>query len=165
MNTNLQSVRDQIAAIAGEISSVRRCALPMDAALAGIRGQINSARARFASTLDNAARNIAFATKPWTMETLKDDALPWLAYSLGDDILAELEQRATALREEAGNPPALSAAARSSQLDDLERQRYALELREEQLVTAQGAARRPGVTVAAVLGIPFDLAKSAGVLE
>jgi hypothetical protein len=137
----------------------------MDAALAGIRGQISSARARFASTLHSAARTIAFATRPPTLETLKDDALPWLAYSLGDDILADLEQRATALREEAGNPATLTAAERSSKLDDLERRRYALEILEEEIVTAQGAARRPGVTVAAVLGIPFDLAKSAGVLE
>ncbi len=161
----LQAVRAEIGALTDEILAVRRCALPMDAALAGVRQQIESGRARFAATLDNTARNIAVATRPWTMETFTGDAMPWLAYSLGDVLLTDLEQRVSAIRADAGNPPTLPAAERAAKLDELERRRYALEQKEEAIVAETGAARRPGVTPAAVLGIPFDAAKLAGVLE
>ena len=165
MNPTLQTVRADISALTDEILAVRRCALPMDAALAGVRQQIETARARFAATLDHAARNIAVAPRAHALEGLTGDAVPWLCYALGDALLTDLEQRAAAIRAEAGNPPTMPAAERAAKLDELERRRYALEMQEESIVTATGAARRPGVTPAAVLGIPFDTAKTAGVLE
>lgn len=159
--SKLQAIRDQIAALDEEIRRVRAIPVPLEQALVGVRRQINASRARFEEKLNDAARAIAGA-RSGRVELQTDlhdgrDAFAGLAFFMGEKILAELERRATTFRslDEAECVP---ADQREALIRSLQAQRYDLELSEESEVEATGAARRPDVTVAAVLGVPYDIA-------
>lgn len=163
---DLAAVRAEIEAITAELAAARRCPLPIPDALARIRAQIETARADFDGFCDVAAVRVATAagTAP-VLDELKNQAFGWLCHAHGNAFLTDLEQAAADRREQAGITETLSAADRAQKLDSLTRRRYALEIEEEAIVTETGAARRPGVTPAAVLGVPFEVAKVAGLIE
>ena len=162
----LETIRAEITSITAEMKRIKAIALPIDIAMRGLKGQFGEERKKFLADIETTALRVPNSTErsPYIIE-LKDSLIGWMSYVHGDALCSEIEALATKYREDAGQSEFMLKADRDQQMDALDRRLYDLEFDEERLVCSLGLPRRAGVRAAAIMGVPYDLANTAGLLK
>ena len=165
----LDSLRLAIGDLRGELAEVINATMPPDDIKAAVRGSLQAAVDEFSRAQTNAAECIASGIPSSLSAILKSsyDRDEVAIIALGGALAAYgLDRFLDEAEAMAGEPKGLrlTAAQSEEKAAIIRRELYQLESEEEALVESLDAMRRPGVNVAAVLGIPLEIAEREGLV-
>lgn len=155
----LKQIRADIDAVNTEFKAVKGSIQPIDDIEARLRSYLTVMADPARRLVDLAANALAYGHPVSEIGQIQPSQLRIHALGLAvaamgvDEIIAQAKAKAAA---QDNGAPRMDQNEREERLEELSRERYALELQEE--ATLNGAPRRPGVNAAAVIGIPLEVA-------
>lgn len=169
---SVHGVRAAIAEIDTEIARVQAAALPIAELESSIRGSLSALLAP-AERISTRATQMLSASRRATAsdfigDTSATDEIAQLALSLAlravgvDAIVAEALRNVELDESMQGAPLRLSVAERDARIAELLCERYVLEVEDVALCESAGIPLRAGVTPAAALGVPVEIAAKHG---
>lgn len=167
----VEALREKIAELKREIEATRRAGLPAEQVEATLREALAVAEASYEEMVAGLGRCLAGGHPVSTVDLMghRERAESVDSLLLGFAVRAVgAETIITDAQLAAASLPAaklrLTDGERQARLAELQEALYEAETAEEHLVEAEGRARRPDASTAAVLGLPFEIAEQAGLL-
>lgn len=169
--STIESLREKIAELKREIEATRRAGLPVEQVETALREALAVAESSYREMVAGLGRCLAgghpvgaadLMAHRERAESVDVLLLGFAVRSVGaENIVADAQQAAASLPQAKLR---LTDAECQARLAELSQALYQAEVEEEVLVEAEGRARRPDASTAAVLGLPFEIAAEAGLL-